>query len=57
MDINAKQLTGGLIGTCISALGIDIANLQSIQSIVAIVCTAFGAIVTLITSVIIPLAK
>ena len=57
MDVNRTSFIGGTIGTAISAMGIDIANLQSIQSIVAIVCTALGAIITLITSVVIPLIK
>lgn len=55
--INTERFIGGSIGTAISAIGIDITNLQSVQSIVAIVCTVLGAVLTLISSLIIPLIK
>lgn len=52
--IENKRLLGGTIGTVISSLGINVENLQAVESIVAIVCTALGAIVTIISAIIIP---
>lgn len=57
MNINNKSLIGGTIGSCISALGINVSDLQSIESIVAIVCTALGLAITIITSLVIPLIR
>lgn len=52
--IENKRLLGGGIGTIISALGINIENLQAVESIVAIICTSLGAIITIISAIIIP---
>lgn len=51
------RLIGGTVGTCISAIAIDVNNLQSIESIVGIVCTTLGAIVTIISAIVIPLIR
>ena len=55
--VDNKNLIGGTIGTMISALSINIDNLRSIESIVAIICTSTGLIITIISSVVIPLIK
>ena len=55
--VNHESLVGGLTGTVISALSINVDNLRSIESIVAIVCTSLGLLITIITSLIIPLVK
>ena len=57
MNVNNKSLIGGTIGTVISALGINVTDLQSIESIVAIICASLGAVITVISSLIIPLIK
>lgn len=55
--IDSKNLIGGSVGTMISALSINVDNLRSIESIVAIICTSLGLIITIISSVVIPLIK
>ena len=55
--VNHERLVGGTVGTMISALAINVDNLRSIESIVAIVCTSLGLLITIITSLIIPLVK
>lgn len=55
--VNHESLVGGTVGTMISALSIDVDNLRSIESIVAIVCTSLGLLITIITSLIIPLIR
>ena len=55
--VNHESLVGGTAGTMISALAINVDNLRSIESIVAIVCTSLGLLITIITSLIIPLVK
>lgn len=55
--VNHESLVGGTVGTMISALSINVDNLRSIESIVAIVCTSLGLLITIITSLIIPLCK
>lgn len=55
--VNHESLVGGTVGTMISALAINVDNLRSIESIVAITCTSLGLLITIITSLIIPLAK
>ena len=55
--VNHESLVGGTVGTMISALAINVDNLRSIESIVAIVCTSLGLLITIITSLIIPLCK
>ena len=55
--VNHESLVGGTVGTMISALAINADNLRSIESIVAIVCTSLGLLITIITSLIIPLCK
>ena len=55
--VNHESLVGGTVGTMISALAINVDNLRSIESIVAIVCTSLGLLITIITSLIIPLVK
>ena len=55
--VNHESLVGGTVGTMISALAINVDNLRSIESIVAIVCPSLGLLITIITSLIIPLVK
>lgn len=55
--VNHESLVGGTVGTMISALAINVDNLRSIESIVAITCTSLGLLITIITSLIIPLCK
>ena len=55
--VNHESLVGGTVGTIISALAINVDDLRSIESIVAIVCTSLGLLITIITSLIIPLVK
>ena len=55
--VNHESLVGETVGTMISALAINVDNLRSIESIVAIVCTSLGLLITIITSLIIPLCK
>ena len=55
--VNHESLVGGTVGTMISALAINVDDLRSIESIVAIVCTSLGLLITIITSLIIPLCK
>lgn len=57
VNVNHESLVGGTVGTMISALAINVDNLRSIESIVAIVCTSLGLLITIITSLIIPLVK
>ena len=55
--VNHESLVGGTIGTMVSALSINVDNLHSIESIVAIVCTLLGLLITIISSLIIPLCR
>lgn len=55
--VNHESLVGGTVGTMVSALSINVDNLHSIESIVAIVCTVLGLLITIITSLIIPLCR
>lgn len=52
-----KRLTCGTFGTCVSALGINVTNIADTESIVSIVCTIIGLIITIITCLIIPIVK
>ena len=55
--VNHEGLVGGTVGTMVSALSINVDNLHSIETIVAIVCTVLGLLITIITSVVIPLCR
>ena len=55
--VNSKGLVGGTVGTMLSALSINVDDLHSIESIVAIFCTILGLLITIITSVVIPLCR
>lgn len=55
--VNHESLVGGTVGTMVSALSINVDNLHSIESIVAIICTVLGLLITIITSVVIPLCR
>ena len=55
--VNHESLVGGTVGTIVSALSIDVNDLHSIESIVAIVCTVLGLLITIVTSLIIPLCR
>ena len=55
--VNHESLVGGTVGTMVSALSINVDNLHSIESIVAIVCTVLGLLITIVTSLIIPLCR
>ena len=55
--VNHESLVGGTVGTMVSALAINVDDLHSIESIVAIVCTVIGLLITIITSLIIPLCR
>ena len=52
-----KRLTCGTFGTCVSALGINATSITDTESIVSIVCTIIGLIITIITCLIIPAVK
>ena len=55
--VNHEGLVGGTVGTMVSALSINVDNLHSIESIVAIVCTVLGLLITITTSLVIPLCR
>ena len=55
--VNSKGLVGGTVGTMLSALSINVDDLHSIESITAIVCTVLGLLITIVTSVVIPLCR
>lgn len=55
--VNHESFVGGMVGTVISAMSIDVSNLRSIESIIAIVCTIAGFTITFISSVAIPFIK
>ena len=55
--VNHEGLVGGTVGTMVSALSINVDDLHSIESIVAIVCTLLGLLITIVTSVVIPLCR
>ena len=55
--VNHESLVGGAVGTMVSALQINIDDLHSIESVVAIICTVLGLLITIITSIIVPLCR
>ena len=55
--VNHEGLVGGTVGTMLSALQINIDDLHSIESVVAIICTVLGLLITIITSIIVPLCR
>lgn len=52
---NIWKGAGGLFGTMLSAMGIS--STQDIESIISIVCTIIGLLITITSCVIIPVAK
>ena len=52
---NVWKGAGGLFGTMLSAMGIS--STQDIESIISIVCTIIGFLITITSCVIIPVAK
>ncbi len=54
--LNERALTGGLVGTTISAGGILISTTE-LSMWVSIVCAVLGLIVSIISSIVIPLIK
>ena len=55
-ELNGEALTGGLIGTSISAGGLLISTTE-LAMWISIVCTVLGLILTIVTTLIIPLAQ
>lgn len=55
--VNHEGLVGGTVGTMLSALQINIDDLHSIESVVAIICTVLGLLITIITSIVVPLCR
>ena len=55
--VNHESLVGGTVGTMLSALSINVDDLHSIESVVAIICTVLGLLITIITSIIVPLCS
>lgn len=55
--VDYKQLTAGTIGTCVSAIAINVEDLGAVESIVGIVCTILGLVITIISCVVIPLIR
>lgn len=52
-----KNLIGGIVGSLVSFTGLTIEQSSLIADIVSIVCGCLGVAITLITTLIIPLAK
>lgn len=50
------ETIGGVAGVILSGVGAGL-SLEQLQQIISIICTCIGAIIVLITSVIIPLVK
>lgn len=50
------ETIGGVAGVILSGIGAGL-SLEQLQEIISIICTCIGAIIVLITSVIIPLVK
>ncbi len=55
MKINAESLAGGTFGNLVTALGL--VNLQDMESIIGMICLVVGCLITIISSVIIPVIK
>ena len=55
--VNHESLVGGTVGTMLSALSINVDDLHSIESVVAIICTVLGLLITIITSIVVPLCR
>lgn len=51
-----NETIGGVAGVILSGVGAGL-SLEQLQQIISIICTCIGAIIVLITSVIIPLVK
>lgn len=51
-----NKTVGGLIGTCISSMGASL-SLDDVQTIISIVVTVLGFMITITTTVIIPVCK
>ena len=54
--MNDFKLTGGICGSILSGIGAGL-SLEEIQTILSIICTCLGVIITLVSCVIIPLWK
>lgn len=50
------KIVGGTLGTCVSAFGISYSTTQ-LESIISIICTILGLLITIITTLVIPVAK
>lgn len=50
------EAIGGVAGVILSGVGAGL-SLEQLQQIISIICTCVGAIIVLITSIIIPLVK
>lgn len=50
------SLFGGILGTALSGVGAGL-SLEQLQQIISIVCTCVGAIITIVSCVIIPLIR
>lgn len=54
--INVKNTIGGLIGACVSAVGMAIST-EQLESIVSMICSITGVLITLVVCIIIPVIK
>ena len=54
--INKEYLSGGIVGTILSGVGAGV-SLEQIQQIISIICTCVGAIITIVSCIIIPLVR
>lgn len=54
--MKSKSLIGGTIGTILSSMGMAI-SAEQLDHILSIICSVLGAIIVLITSIIIPLVQ
>ena len=54
--MNKESLAGGIIGTAVSSVGAGL-SLDEVQQIISIVATCIGAIITIISCVVIPFIK
>lgn len=57
--MNYKNLIGSLVGNALSITGVALTEtqLQTAESIVAIICMVLGLLITIVCSIILPLIK
>lgn len=54
--INRETTAGGVIGTILSGIGAGL-SLEQVQQIISIISTCIGAIIVLVSGIVIPLVK